>query len=107
MVVTEPLIETAARALVDAASGTRVRVILFGSRARGQAAPDSDVDFLVVEEEVADRFAECARLARVAGELGVPADVVVVSETQVRDWGEVRGTMLHDALAEGRILAQA
>jgi predicted nucleotidyltransferase len=100
------LIKRAAEALANAASGP-VRVILFGSRARGDAALDSDVDFLVVERDVEDRFDESVRLARLAGELRVPADVVVVSEKQVKEWGDVQGTMLHDALAEGRVLAEA
>ncbi len=98
-------IEQAARALAAAAHGP-ARVILFGSWARGEAVADSDVDFLVVERRVDDRFEESVRLARVAGDLRVPADVVVVSEDQVEEWGEVRGTMLYDALTEGRVLAE-
>jgi hypothetical protein len=47
-------------------------------------------------------FAESVRLARLVGELGVPADVVVASEDHVREWGELSGTMIHDALAEGK-----
>jgi hypothetical protein len=43
----------------------------------------------------------------VAFKLRVPADVVVVSEAQVEEWGGVRGTMLYDALNEGRVLAEA
>lgn len=58
------------------------KIILFGSHARGNAAQDSDVDLLVVEREVDDRFAESVRLSRIAGELRVPADVVVVSDSR-------------------------
>ena len=103
--VRDELIRSGARAIAEAA-GCPARVLLFGSRARGEAAPDSDVDLLVVMREVEDRFAESARLARLAGELQLPADVIVVSEAQAEDWGAVRGTMLHDALAEGELLAQ-
>lgn len=100
------MIARAARALADAAGGP-ARVILFGSRARGTAAHDSDVDLLIVKREVHDRFDESVRLARLAADLRVPADVVVVSEAQIEEWGDVKGTMLHDALAEGRVLAEA
>lgn len=103
--VSDELIELAARARVDAAEGP-ARVILFGFRARGEGAEDSDVDLLVVEREVEDRFGESVRLSRLAGELRVPADVIVVSKTQVEDWGSVPGTMLHEALAEGRVVAE-
>jgi predicted nucleotidyltransferase len=46
-VVDESLIAEAARRLAAAAPGARV--ILFGSHARGEADPHSDVDFLVIE----------------------------------------------------------
>jgi predicted nucleotidyltransferase len=82
-------------------------VILFGSHARGEAGPDSDVDLLVVEPRVDDRFGEIVRLQRVLAPLRLPADVVVVSEAYVEEWGDVQNTMLHDALREGRVVAQA
>jgi predicted nucleotidyltransferase len=82
-------------------------VILFGSRARGDSTATSDVDFLVVQRDVGDRFEESVRLAQVVADLRVPADVVVVSEDQVAEWGAVPGTMVYDALTEGRVLAEA
>ena len=99
------LIDEAARRIVAAAPGARV--ILFGSHARGEAGPDSDLDLLVVEPRVADRFSEIVRLQGVLAPLRLPADVVVVSEAHVEEWGDVASTMLHDALREGRVLAQA
>jgi predicted nucleotidyltransferase len=100
------LIQRAGEALA-AAAGSSAKVILFGSHARGKAQPDSDVDFLVIEPTLEDRFGETVRLGKLVGELGVPADVIVVSEDHVREWGELRGTMLHDALTQGRVLVGA
>lgn len=97
------LIQRAGKALAEAA-GANSKVILFGSYARSEERPDSDVDFLVIEPELSDRFGESVRLARLVGELGVPADVVVVSEDHARKWGAVGGTMLHDALAQGQVV---
>ena len=97
------LIQQAGKALAQAA-GVDSKVILFGSHARGDERSDSDVDFLVIEPTLPDRFGESVRLARLVGELGVPADVVVVSEDHAREWGAVRGTMIHDALTEGRLV---
>jgi hypothetical protein len=51
-VVAEATIDRAGRALIDAAS-VPAKVILFGSRARGDANDRSDFDFLVVERDVA------------------------------------------------------
>jgi predicted nucleotidyltransferase len=99
------LIDEAARRIAKAAPGARV--ILFGSQARGDAGADSDVDLLVVEPRVDDRFGEIVRLQRVLAPLRLAADLVVVSEAHVDEWGDVQNTMLHDALREGRVLAQA
>ena len=97
--------------LVDVASdkapsGARGhRVIL--SRARGDAGPDSDFDFLVVERDPRNRHAEMVRLGRALRPLGMPFDVIVVSERYAEDWGAVEGTMVHAALTEGRVLHAA
>jgi predicted nucleotidyltransferase len=104
-VIADDLIDEAARRIAQAAPGARV--ILFGSQARGDAGADSDVDLLVVEPRVDDRFGEIVRLQRVLAPLRLPADLVVVSEAHVDEWGDVQNTMLHDALREGRVLAQA
>ena len=101
----DDVIDEAARRIAEAAPGARV--ILFGSHARGDAGPDSDVDLLVIEPRVGDRFAEVVRLQRVLAPLRLPADITVVSEAHVEEWGDVASTMLHDALREGRVLAQA
>jgi uncharacterized protein len=99
------LIDEAGRRLAAAAPGARV--ILFGSHARGEATTDSDVDLLVIEPEVKDRNHEVVRLQRVLAPLRLPADIVVLSAQHVEEWGDVQSTMLHDALREGRVLAQA
>jgi uncharacterized protein len=62
-VVTEEILQVAARQLMDAAQSPS-RVILFGSHARGDADADSDLDFLVIERDVTDRFGEMVRLRR-------------------------------------------
>jgi predicted nucleotidyltransferase len=102
----ERLIEEAGRRLARAAPGARV--ILFGSRARGESRPDSDLDLLVIEPgEVKKRRAESARLRRELRSLEVALDVVVVSASHVDEWGNVPGTMVNEALREGRVLVDA
>jgi len=99
----ETLIAEAGRRLSEAAP--RARVILFGSHARGDAGPNSDLDFLVVEPSVDDPTEESVRLRRTLRGLGLFADVIVVSESEAARWGDVRGSMIHAALSEGRPLA--
>jgi predicted nucleotidyltransferase len=96
------LIEEAARRLSEAAPGARV--ILFGSHARGDAGSRSDLDFLVVEPTVEHRGEESVRLRRALRGLRVAADVIVVSARDVDEWRDVRGSLVHAALAEGREL---
>ena len=104
--ISQDVIEVAGQRLAAAAKGP-VKVVLFGSHARGDAGPDSDLDFLVVERDVGDRHAEMVRLGRELRPLGVPIDVVVVSERYAEDWGGVEGSMVHVALTEGRVLHAA
>jgi predicted nucleotidyltransferase len=99
-------IERAGRALIEA-TVVPAKVILFGSRARGDSDDRSDFDFLVIEREVEDRFGEMVRLGRILGRLLIPADVVVVSEQHARKWGSVKGTMIHEAMSEGRVVAES
>jgi predicted nucleotidyltransferase len=99
-------IERAGRALIDAAPAP-AKVILFGSQARGDADDGSDFDFLVIERDVEDRFGEMVRLGRILGRLLVPADVVVVSEEYAKKWASVKGTLVNEAMSEGRVLAES
>lgn len=100
----EAVIAEAGRRLLEAAP-PETRVVLFGSHARGDAGKHSDLDFLVIEPSVEDVIEESVRLRRTLRGLGLFADVIVVSEREVEDWGDVYGTVIHAALSEGRALA--
>jgi uncharacterized protein len=103
-VIDEATIDEAGRRLTGAAPpGTRV--ILFGSHARGEASKHSDLDFLVIEPEVENAAEESVRLRRTLRGLLFAADVIVASEQRVRDWRDVKGSLIHAALTEGRELA--
>jgi predicted nucleotidyltransferase len=80
------------------------RVLLFGSRARGDAREDSDLDFLVIEERVENKLREMVLLRDALPPLGVPVDVVVVSEDEAARRGTVPSTLIYRALREGRVL---
>ena len=99
----DELIAEAGRRL--AAAAPEARIVLFGSHARGDASPDSDLDFLVIEPNVDDRHVESVRLRRALRGLSTPADVIVVGPEHVEEWAGVQGTIVYEALREGRVLA--
>jgi len=82
-------------------------IILFGSHARGDAGPDSDIDFLLVEPELRSRRREMARLARLLRPLRIPADVLVFSRQVFDQWASIPGSVVYEATREGRVLYAA
>lgn len=100
---TDELIAEAGRRLSEAAPDARV--ILFGSHARGEADSGSDLDLLVIEPQLPSRRKEFGRLRMALGDLGVPVDLIVVSDDHVSRWGNVPGGLIHEALRDGRVIA--
>lgn len=101
----EALIEEAGRRL--AAAAPDADIILFGSRARGEARSDSDLDLLVIEPDFARRGEEYGRLRRELRGLDVAIDLVVYRRCEADEWSGVPGTFLHQVLGEGRSLSGA
>ncbi|MHB1677262.1 MAG: nucleotidyltransferase domain-containing protein [Sulfuriferula sp.] len=61
--IPEHTIQLGAQLLGDAAKPARV--IWFGSYARGEATDDSNLDFLIIEPELQNKFREMVRLRQV------------------------------------------
>ena len=79
-----------------------LKVVMFGSAARGAAGPESDLDLLIVMPDGADRL-ETAYLAHSSLRgLECPADIVVVLESEVAALKENPSLVIHTALSEGK-----
>lgn len=87
-----------------AADGARVRrIILFGSRARGDAKPDSDLDLLVVTREAtaSEQREYRQSLYRACRGLGVPVEPHVMTEETFEETHSVIGGLAYPAWTEG------
>ena len=104
--VTDAVIAEMVETLVKEADPEQV--ILFGSRGRGDARTDSDVDLIVVEAEPfgpgRDRVKEMARLYKALAGFLVPADILVYSREDVEYWRDSLNHVLARALREGRVV---
>jgi len=82
-----------------------LRIILFGSRARGDAGPDSDVDLLVI----LDDGAPLDRLTLAAGyesrrSYHRATDVIPCRDSVFRRKSRIAGTLAYTAAQEGRVV---
>lgn len=101
----EPLNEDAlreiVRRIVDVAQPERI--ILFGSAARGEMSPNSDVDLLVVKSGAHRRhLAEMIYRQLIGVEYAV--DVVVVTPEDIERYGTCPALVIAPAMQEGRII---
>jgi len=79
-----------------------LRVILFGSTARGEMSPESDIDLLIVVPDGTKRRETSRKAYRALSGLGVAKDVIVVTESDVKEFGENPSLVIKPALEEGR-----
>jgi predicted nucleotidyltransferase len=81
-----------------------LRIILFGSRGRGDAGPRSDVDLLIVLPQVSNTRQAALEIRRALADFRVSKDIIVTSPDEVARRGHLVGTVLRPALREGRVL---
>jgi len=84
-----------------------LRIILFGSAARGEMGPDSDIDLLVVMPEGIHRRRTAQIIYRNLRGLGFAKDVVVVTESDIEKYGENPSLIIYPALKQGKELYHA
>jgi predicted nucleotidyltransferase len=80
------------------------RIILFGSHARGQAGPDSDVDLLVVMRVEGSKREKQLEVRMALPNVAVPVDVIVTRPDDFEWRKNYPGTIERPAHLEGKVL---
>jgi uncharacterized protein len=85
--------------------GSRLeRIVLFGSRARGDARNDSDYDVAVFLKDLDDRWAEADNIALVATDVLAATGAVIHAMPYRAGSYQERTPLMHELRQEGRDL---
>lgn len=105
MTVDQSVLDEIVRRIVEVAHPERI--ILFGSAARDEMGPDSDLDLLVVKSGVPHRRRLGQKIHRNLFGIGIPVDIIVVTPEDIQAFQDKVGTIIGPALKEGKLLYAA
>ncbi len=100
--ITDQILEEVVRRIL--AAGSPLKIVLFGSRARGEAGPRSDLDVLIIEESDLPRYKRAAPYLRALTGVYPAKDVVVWTPREIDAWSSEPNAFVTTALREGRTL---
>jgi predicted nucleotidyltransferase len=98
----QPAYEEVTRRILAASDPTQI--IVFGSHAREEGTPDSDLDILVVLDEVESTRAESIRLRRALRGLMYPFDIIISTPEQLARYRHIPGLIYKTILDEGKVI---
>jgi len=81
-----------------------VKIILFGSYARGAANSDSDVDLLVVMPVAGSKRRQATEIDIALADRWLPLDLIVVTPEEFAAYKDIVGHILYPAVREGKVL---
>jgi uncharacterized protein len=80
------------------------KIILFGSYAYGNPAPDSDVDLVVVTETPLPKRQTSVALWNLLGNIPVPKDIIVASREEFDFYSHEAGSVMRTAHEKGVVI---
>ena len=101
--LTEHTIKQAA-AKIAAAAHSPIKVIVFGSYARGEAKNDSDLDLIVVEDEIPDLAKEYNRIRDALGPIEIGVDLLLYTRSDFERRANWSSSPVFDAVRHGKVL---
>ena len=103
-IVTEKILKEIVRRIVAAVQPEKI--ILFGSAARQEMGPDSDLDLLVIKP-CAHRRKTARKIERSLIGVGIPTDIVVAKPEDIERYKNTIGLIYRPALREGTTIYAA
>jgi predicted nucleotidyltransferase len=100
--VTDQLLIEVVRRILTA--GSSLKILLFGSHAKGTACSDSDLDLLIIEESDLPRYQLSGRYRRALCGVFPAKDIVVWTPHEVEEWKTLPNAFVSDVVAEGKLL---
>jgi|APSaa5957512622_1039677.scaffolds.fasta_scaffold09552_2 uncharacterized protein len=101
----EKVRDEAVRRIVEVAEPQKI--IVFGSAARDELGPESDLDLLVVVSTGKHRRKTAQKIYRHLIGLGFAVDIVVATEDDIEQYKDSDGMVIHKALEEGQVIYAA
>ena len=98
----EELLQTITNRIAEAINPQKI--ILFGSWARGEGGPHSDVDLLIIQESTLPRPQRYAQVRRLFWGMGIPMDILVYTPEEFARYQSVPGSFTHTVAREGRVV---
>ncbi len=83
------------------------KVVLFGSRARGEQRSESDYDLLVIKKSDEPRYRRAVPLYQALVGLLANVDIMVYTPEEVSEWSDVAEAFVTTAMREGEVLYEA
>lgn len=84
------------------------KVILFGSRARGDNNPESDLDLLIIQKDdfskIKNRWDETIKIRKALRNFRISKDILLFSEAEVEYWKDSINHIIPTCLKEGKVL---
>jgi predicted nucleotidyltransferase len=104
--ITDQILDEIVNKIVEQAAPEKI--ILFGSRATGEDAGESDIDLLVVEPGSfgpgRSRRKETARILKALMNFSAPIDLLIYSRDEIEKWRHSINHVVARALREGKVL---
>jgi uncharacterized protein len=102
--VSDEILQEIVRRIVAAVQPEKI--ILFGSAAREETGPDSDLDFLVIKS-CKNRRETARKIRRRLVGIGIPKDIIVATPEDIERYKDTIGLIYRPALKEGKVLYAA